>query len=313
MNVRDQGLLAKAANDNRRSVILYVIAELAFIGLSLGFSISIAAYFGHEITPRLGEGWEGRNGTIVIALALATAALVARVTQNYIEAYTLADRERWFAERIRASQLLRSLPGNIARASNHYGRFAAAGMKAVSTLCVLTISAVALILLLPSRYALAGLVVLALALGALYLLMARLSRVIEDAAGALARHAKAASAWKADPSTSATPEVGLYFEAYRRRVFYVSTFGLTGLLFAVLFCVLVIVAREFANVQMNFGEAFVTFVVLQAYLALIGRLFGSLVQGSAFLPAVRPYLDPAAGDEAAPADFGGADFEDGTT
>jgi hypothetical protein len=236
-----------------------------------------------------------RTAALVAATALALLAVASRLAQSYIEARTMVQREQDFAVRIARSDLSFPADANVVRAANHYGRLAAVCMKAVSTLLVLIVSGIAFVVILPTSYLIAFALMSAIGIIVLYGVMNLLYRAMERASHNLFANAKEASAWKLRPSEAAPDGVQEYFRAYFRRVFLASAFGVTGMAFAVVFCLFLIVYTLIERAEISFGDAFVAFMLLQAYLGLVGRLFGAAVQGAAFVPALRPFLAPGAG------------------
>jgi hypothetical protein len=296
MNRRDLALFVQSAADNKRTVMVHTVAGIVLIGSTLGFSALIALHFGHDVLglkerPIIGPWAE--NGLAVLSLAALAALLsmLARIGQNAIEAWATTKRDQWFAEQIRTEPTLRGLGGNLARASNYYGRMAVAAMRAASTVAILIISFLALLLILPSGLLLPAVGAIVLLGLTMYLAMRRLSRAMSEAAGQMLGNAAAASSWKTKPEVPCGDEVRAYFRGYFWRIFLASAFSFVGLAFAFLFAVGLLSLQMLTSFRPNLGEVFVAFTVLQAYLTLVGKFLGSLVHGAAFLPTVRMFLD----------------------
>jgi hypothetical protein len=256
----------------------------------------IAAYFGYAVPIRVsGVFAPPKTVALLVATALALLAVASRLTQNYLEARTMTRREQAFAIRMSTADCLPAGNLNLVRAANHYGRLAAVSMKAASTILVLIVSAVVFPAILPASYLATFAVMTLFGALALYLVMKLLYQAMETASTNMFLHAKEAAGWKLQADTEATDGVAAFFRAYFLRVFLASAFGVTGMAFAVVFCVFMLTYQLVDGGDIGFGDAFVVFMVLQAYLGLLGRLFGAAVQGAAFLPSVRPFLRPEAG------------------
>jgi hypothetical protein len=296
MRRSDVPVFLDAAGGNHGGLAFHAVAGLAFIGSCLGFSAMIAVYFGYVMPlPFAASLVLPKTLALVAATALALLAVASRLAQSYIEARTMVRREQAFAIRVGQSSFASPADANLVRAANHYGRLSAVCMKAVSTLLVLLASGIAFMFILPASYLTAFALTSAIGIVALYGVMNLLYRAMEEASRNLFANAKEASVWKLQPGDGASDGVQAYFRAYFRRVFLASAFGVTGMAFAVVFCLLLIVYTLVGGAEITFGDAFVAFMLLQAYLGLVGRLFGAAVQGAAFVPALRPFLAPGTG------------------
>jgi hypothetical protein len=294
MNRRDGALLLATARNNKLNVVMHTLTGIALIVSSIGFSVMIALYFGFDVLgvqhrPPFSTFASEKTYTIITAIALALIALVARIAQTVIEAKVTVDQEKWFAERLRASPASKLVPGNITRASNYYGRLSATSMRAVSIIGVLIVNLIGLIIHLPPHYGTIGIaLILCCSLG-FYGVMRSLAARMADATHGLFTYAKALNSWKINSKNPYSEESDKYFRSYYNRIFLSSFFSFTPLFFAFTFSIFILVMHELNFFEVDFGEVFIVFTILQAYLGLVGNFFGALVQSSAFLPAVRPY------------------------
>jgi len=303
MKRSDVSIFLDAAGGNPGALGVHACAGLAFIGSCLGFSMMIAVYFGYVMPVPFAAGFAlPRSAALIAATALALLAVGSRLAQSYVEARTMVRREQDFAVRVGRSDLSLPADANIVRAANHYGRLAAVCMKGVSTLLVLVASGIGFMLILPASYLLVFALMSAIGIIMLYGVMILLYRAMDRASHNLFANAKEASAWKLQPNEAATDNVKEYFRAYFQRVFLASAFGVTGMAFAVVFCLFLIAYTLVESAEISFGDAFVAFMLLQAYLGLVGRLFGAAVQGAAFVPSLRPFLAPGPGKPGAAAE-----------
>jgi len=294
MNRRDGALLLATAGNNRLYVALHTVAGVALVLSSIGFSTMIALYFGFDafgLKHRPPFDLLANDKTIAIAAAIVSAliALVARAGQTIIEAKVTIDRERWFAEKLRASPAAQQVQGNIVRASNYYGRLSTASMKAVSIVGILIVNLAGLIIALPLHFAAGGAILILLCSVGLYVIMRALASKMTNATNGLFKNAKALSAWKTNAAQGTTDQIDEYYKSYFYRIFLVSTFSFTSLFFGFTFSLLILLMHEFDILDIDFGELFIAFTLLQTYLGLVGQFFGSLVQSAALLPAVKPY------------------------
>jgi hypothetical protein len=300
MNRQDGALLLATARNNKLKVALHTVAGVALVGSSIGFSTMIALYFGFDVfgakdRPPFDILASNKTLAITAAILCALLALIARVGQTVIEATVTIDRERWFAEELRASPAAKQIAGNIVRASNYYGRLSTASMRAVSIIGVLALNLVGLTIALPNHYATAGVLLILLCSIGLYAIMRTLASKMADATDGLFANVKALGTWKTNGAQSATDEVERYYKSYYNRIFLASTFSFTSLFFAFALSLVILLLHELNVLNIDFGELFIAFTLLQAYLGLVGNFFGALVQGAAFLPAVKPYSGFVAG------------------
>lgn len=300
MNRRDGALLLATAGNNKLYVALHTVAGIALVLSSIGFSTMIALYFGFDafgLKYRPPFDLLANNKTIAIAAAILSAliALIARVGQTVIEAKVTIDRERWFAEKLRASLAAQQVQGNIVRASNYYGRLSTASMKAVSIVGILIVNLAGLTALLPLHFAAGGAILILLCCVGLYVIMRALAGKMTNATIGLFTNAKALAAWKTNGTQDTTDEIEQYYKSYFYRIFLVSTFSFTSLFSGFAFSLILLLMHELNMLEIDFGELFIAFTLLQAYLGLVGNFFGSLVQGAALLPAVKPYASYVAG------------------
>lgn len=285
--------MATVAN-NKLNVALHTVAGIALIGSSVGFSAMIALYFGFDVLgindrPGFSGLAENKIYAISAAIVFALISLAARAGQTLIEARVTVERERWFAEELRASPAAKLVRGNIARASNYYGRLSNVSMRTISIVCVLALSLIGLIIHLPPHYGTIGIgVVLACFVG-LYGMMKTLTGRVTDATNGLFQHAKEAGAWKINGQTKRTKEVDLYYKSYQNRLILSSSFSFAPLFFALAFSIFILIMHESKAIDVDFGEVFIVFALLRAYLALVSSFFTGLLQSAAFLPAVKPY------------------------
>ncbi|WP_445501922.1 hypothetical protein [Microvirga sp. G4-2] len=294
MNRRDRALVLATVANNKLNVALHTVAGIALIGSSVGFSAMIALYFGFDVL-----GMKDRSGlsalaenkvyAISAAIVFALISLVARAGQTLIEAKVTVERERWFAEELRASPAAKLVQGNIARASNYYGRLSNVSMRTVSIVCVLVVSLIGLIIHLPPHYGTIGVGVVLTCFVGLYGIMKTLTGRITDATHGLFQHAKEAGAWKLNSKNAHTEEVDLYYKSYQNRLILSSSFSFAPLFFALVFSIFILLMHESKAIDVDFGEVFIVFALLRAYLALVSSFFTGLLQSAAFLPAVKPY------------------------
>jgi hypothetical protein len=289
----DRKIFINSACNNKGFVVLHAVAGTTVIGATVGFAALLALYFGIDMF-RIDERFPNltilndKTDLILLALVVSGVLLIARIFQATLEAYVMISREKWFAERIRRGDV--TGVGNIARASNYYGRLSAASMNAASTIIVIVINIVTMLVVLPRVY-LVGVLAIAMVCSLfLYGAMKLLSVSMAASAEGLASSGRAMGAWKTNRVVDYNPCVDLYYRSYFRRVLLASSFSIAPAIFGPVFCLALLAAQEFGLLTVNLGELFVAFTMLQAYLNIAGKFFGAFVHGSAFLPAVRPYL-----------------------
>lgn len=294
MNRKDWAVFLGSALDNKDMVALHALSGVVVIGATVSFSALIALYFGmdvfqlHERASQLAF-LQDKKVLILTALGVSLALLFSRVFQIVLEARVVTQREKWFAEKLRQEGPV--LAGNISRASNYYGRLSAASMKAASTTLLLIISFAVMIGMLPLIYLLVVVGVLGVSAVGLFLVMQFLSIFMSSASHGLAENGKKMAQWKQDGSVPYGEEVELYYKSYFNRIFISSVFGLTPAVFSFLFCLLMVVIQEFGFLDIGFKEVFLALILLQSYVGIMGKFFGSFVQASAFLPAIRACVE----------------------
>ncbi|MGO0694706.1 MULTISPECIES: hypothetical protein [Pseudomonas] len=294
MNKKDWAIFLDSASDNKRMVALHALSGVVVIGATVTFSALIALYFGMDVF-QLHERAAGlvflksKGMLILSALAVSLALLCTRVFQIVLEARVVTHREKWFAEKIRRKGSV--VGANISRASNYYGRLSSASMKAASTTLLLIISFVVMIVLLPFIYLAVVIGLLAVSSVGLYLAMQSLSLFMSNASHGLAEHGKKMAQWKLDNSIPYGDEVEKYYKSYFNRILISSIFGLTPAVFSFLFCIVMVFIQEFGLLDIGFKEVFLALILLQSYVGIMGKFFGSFVQASAFLPAIRACIE----------------------
>ena len=158
-------------------------------------------------------------------------------------------------------------------------------MKAASTTLLLIISFVVMIVLLPFIYLAVVIGLLAVSSVGLYLAMQSLSLFMSNASHGLAEHGKKMAQWKLDNSIPYGDEVEKYYKSYFNRILISSIFGLTpAVSLFILYCDGFI--QEFGLLDIGFKEVFLALILLQSYVGIMGKFFGSFVQASAFC---RPF------------------------
>ncbi|GLO52032.1 hypothetical protein PPUN110474_34330 [Pseudomonas putida] len=290
MNKKDWAIFLDSASDNKRMVAVHALSGVVVIGATVSFSALIALYFGMDVLQlherAAGLAFLQNKGMLILsALAVSLALLCARVFQIVLEARVVTRREKWFAEKIRREGA--SVGTNISRASNYYGRLSSASMKAASTTLLLLISFAVMVVLLPLTYLLVVIGLLAVSAVGLFLAMQCLSLFMSSASNGLAEHGKKMAQWKQDKSIPYGEDVDKYYKSYFSRIFISSIFGLTPAVFSFLFCIVLVIVQEFGFMDIGFKEVFLALILLQSYVGIMGKFFGSFVQASAFLPAIR--------------------------
>lgn len=294
MNRKDWAIFLRSASDNKHMVALHALSGVLVIGSTVCFSALVALYFGmdvfqlHERAPDFAF-LQSKAVLILSALAVSLALLFSRIFQIILEARVVTNREKWFAEELRRKASV--VGGNISRASNYYGRLSSASMKAVSTTLLLVISLVVMVVLLPLTYLVVVMGLLVISAVALFAVMQFLSIFMSNASRGLAQYGKKMAQWKQDGAISYSHEVDLYYKSYFNRIFISSVFGLTPAVFSFLFCLLMVVIQEFGILEIGFKEVFLALILLQSYVGIMGKFFGSFVQASAFLPAIRSCIE----------------------
>ncbi|WP_447732909.1 hypothetical protein [Pseudomonas shirazensis] len=294
MNRAEWSLFLGSAVNNRCLVAVHALSGLVVIGSTLAFSALIALYFGMDIfrvVDRVGDFavLTDKNLLIFSALLISVVLLSARLLQVFIEARVVISREKWFAEKLRVD--VRQVGGNVSRASNYYGRMSSASMKAASMVLLLITSFGAMVFLLPLAYLLGVIVFLLLCAGGLFIAMQALSIIMSTSSRGLAENGKKMAAWKQDVEVPYGAEVAGYYKSYFNRIFISSIFGLTPALFSIFFCLVMVVIQEFGILEIGIREVFLVLVLLQSYVGIMGKFFGSFVQAAAFLPAIRACLE----------------------
>lgn len=294
MNRRDRALVLATAANNKLNVALHTVAGIALIGSTVGFTAMIALYFGFDVLgiqyrPALKTLADNKVYAISAAIVFALISLVARAGQTFIEAKVTVDRERWFAETLRQTPAAKLVRGNIARASNYYGRLSTTSMRTVSIVFVLAVSLVGLIAHLPPHYGTIGVAVVLGCFVGLYGVMKALTGRVADATQGLFQHAKEAGAWKLNSNNPHTQEVDRYFRSYFNRLVLTSSFSFAPLFFALIFSVFILIMHESRLISVDFGDVFIVFALLRAYLGLVSSFFSGLLQSVALLTAVKPY------------------------
>lgn len=302
---RHRALLLAAAVNNKLYVALHTVTGITFFGSSVGFSVMLALYFDYDVLHLKQSQWFGflasnKTYAISFAILLALSALISRVAQTFIEAKVTIDQERWFAERLRAAPAAKRVPANIPRASNYYGRLANSSMRVFSIVGVLIANFLGLLIHLPPHYGPAGVVLLICCSGALYAGMKTLATKMTESTNGLFKYAKDLNTWKIDANQEPTEEVERYFSSYLNRIFLASIYSFTPLIFALAFSVFILVVHLLNFSSFDLGEVFILFTLLRAYLGLVSNFFSALVQGAAFIPAVKPYAAFIPGLELSP-------------
>lgn len=275
-------------------VIAYSICDIGLFASVLLCSAMLAAYFGVEISlvDNLLQSIGYPDDRLSLAIAAGFMALVSVITKlilNLLEARRTADQEIWFARGLRSvARTSQNVDLSEApRATNHYGRFSAAAMKAAGAAAVLCVvlPAFSLVLSLSAIIMVYGslLIVAGLSLAA----ATPLSHRLELAAVELLKSARAVSAWKVDP-TAGDHDVSIYRSTYTARIFLTSIYGSSTLLATLAFCAVILVSQlVFGGVAL--GEMLVAFVCVQLCVALLGKCFSNLVKAAAFIPAIEVY------------------------
>lgn len=305
--LRHRALLLAAAVNNKLYVALHTATGIIFFGASLSFSVMLALYFNYDVLHLAHSRWfsvlvTNKTYSISVAIVSALAALLARVTQVFVEAKVTSDQERWFAEQLRAAPAAKRVPGNIARASNYYGRLANASMRVVSSAAVITVNFIGLVIHLPPHYGTTGILLLTCCLASLYAVMKTLATKMTDSTSGLFRHIKDLSSWKLNKNQEMSEAIDQYFMAYRNRIFLASVYSFTPLLFALVFSIFILFMHLFNFSSFDLGQVFILFTLLKAYLGLVSNFFSSLVQSAAFIPAIKPYAAFIPGLELSPAE-----------
>lgn len=290
MNRKDWSVFLDSAVSNKRMVAAHAMSGIVVIGTTVAFSALIALYFGVDVFHLLERAQgllilKSKSMLILSALVVSMVLLGARVFQIFLEAHVVMSREKWFAEKVRREGARDG--ANITRASNYYGRLSSASMKAASTTLLLIISFLIMIILLPLEYLSGSIIFLLICAGALYLVMQCLSLFMSSASRGLAENGKKMAIWKQNGSTPYSDDVDRYYKAYFNRIFISSVFGLTPAVFSFLFCIVMVFVQEFGLLDFGFKEVFLALILLQSYVGIMGKFFGSFVQASAFLPAIR--------------------------
>lgn len=294
MNRADWWLFLDSAVNNKWMVAAHALSGVIVIGSTLAFSALIALYFGVDIFHLVERSggmavFSNKGALILSALAVSVALLAARIFQVVIEARVVVTREKWFAEKLRQDDKL--VTGNVSRASNYYGRMSSASMKAASTTLLLAISFIAMVILLPLPYLVGSAVFVLVCAVGLFLAMRALSIIMSSSSRGLAEYGKKMAAWKQNSSIPYGTDVDEYYKSYFKRIFVSSIFGLTPAVFSLMFCVVMVFVQEFGLLEFGIKEVFLALVLIQSYVGIMGKFFGSFVQASAFLPAIRACLE----------------------
>ncbi|MBA1321426.1 hypothetical protein [Pseudomonas plecoglossicida] len=290
MNRKNWSIFFDSAANNKKVVAAHAMSGVIVISATVAFSSLIALYFGLDVF-HLFERFQGlvflkSKGLIISsALVVSIALLCARIYQVFLEARVVTDREKWFAEKLRREGALAG--ANVSRASNYYGRLSSASMKAASTTLLLIISFFIMAFLLPFDYLLGVVAFLLVCSTGLYFIMQLLSVHMSNASRGLSEHGKKMALWKMNGSESYSVEVDAYYKSYFNRIMISSIFGLTPAVFSFLLCIVMVIIQEFGLLDFGFKEVFLALILLQSYVGIMGKFFGSFVQAAAFLPAIR--------------------------
>jgi len=294
MNKRDRALLMATIANNKLNVALHTVTGMALIGSSVAFSTMVALYFGFDVLgiknlPQLDVLAENKTYAISAAIVFAVISLVSRAGQIIVEGKVTVEQERWLAEKLRQQPEAKLVPGNIARASNYYGRLSTTSMRTASIVCILIISLIVLVAHLPPHFGLVGIGVLASCVAGLYIVMRILSGKVTDATLGLFQHAKDTGRWKVDSESLHNNAIDLYYRSYFNRIILSSAFSFAPLLFALAFAVFMLIMHETEAINVDLGQIFIVFALLRAYLSLVSNFFSSLLHSVAFIPAIKPY------------------------
>lgn len=293
MRREELAVFVRSSLNNRIAVLVHAVAGMTTIAASFGITVFLAIYFDINIfnINKYAQDYPILSNKVCI-LILATCAsivlLISRFMEKWIEAKVIIAGELWMAEKIRSGEISGS--GNLQRASNYYGRLSASSMMAASTVTVLAINLITMAIILPPKYFGAVLLLIGGCVFALFLVMRLLSRTMSSSSDALAQGGKKVANWKANAEIPYDDGVHHYYSSYFRRIFLASALSFSGPMFSIIFCIGLLAIQETGKITLNLGEVFVALTLLQAYVNVIGKFFGTFVHGAAFIPALRPFL-----------------------
>lgn len=268
--------------------LAYILLDALTIACTFGFTLAVGGYFGYEPFKShqdLLAGFSDKAQVyLIIALVLSITAVLARLGQSISIARITVGQEMWYAKKMRRVRPVSIRGTVVVRASNHYGRFAAASVLMFSAAALIFGTIFVALTLLPATTRWLLLVTLILAVILLFAVFRGLARLMAKSSRDLVHHARHTALWKTGAAFG-VGDVRLYTGAYFRRLFLAGLFGLAPMIFAA-FATLLLMVLKANNITIDLATVFVGFIVARAYLGLVGRLFDQGMRLAAYTPAV---------------------------
>lgn len=286
-------LTLRAAFRAGGSAVICFFSDVGLIGCTLGFTLAIAGYFGHEPFDwqpyALLSSIDKPAAYLVGAFFLSVCAILFKILHSLMIAKITVAQELWYAQRLRRLRVAGLKATTISRASNHYGRLAASSVRMYSSTMLILIS-MFLGVFLASGYVRAFvLCVLLIACIFCIVIFAYLSNIMSSTSQDLVKHGRHMALWKSG-SIKGSGEVRKYASAYFLRIFLPGIFGIAPMVFAASLTVFLFVLYM-NSIEVNLASMFVGFMMTQAYLGLLARAFDEGLKISAFVSAVTLVWD----------------------
>lgn len=285
-----------SAWNTKRMAVLYVLLDLVAVLSIFACTLFIAMFFGHDIAGvgKVAGTWvaDPNQLWLISSSVCALVGCVARLGSAATIAKITVKQEFWYAGRVR--RLRKDEHAKlVARASNHYGRLTAAAVRMVSAVTVLITTLLALFAVVEFAWQIVIFLTLMCSVAVAYLVLGPLANKLSESSRNLVLHARHTTLWKAG-SVQGTGPLRLYSSAYFNRMFLPGLFGLAPMIFGLIVSVLLWFTYEL-QIQVDLSVAFISFVLAQSYLGIVGRFFSDATSIAAFLPAVRQVWMPSHG------------------
>lgn len=285
-------ILAWIARREKKMIFLYVFFDVIQLFGNLIFPVLLLFYFGYappvlENIYILKEIGPKPLLSLTLCFLLVFGVALVMVLKNIMIARITSNREEWYAERLRGDLKNIIEKRSIARISHYYGRLAGEVLQITGPFFVVLLGYVTILYIFPD-FTLSLIFLTSFFLPLIGLTILYIGQGLKKSIEEIILDAKEVALWKMDSAIRYTPVIGKYYSAYFRRIFLVSIFGYSNILFVLVFISFLILNEIFSMIALEMEIIIFVFIVGRIYLSALSNAISGIIKTAVFLPILEP-------------------------
>ncbi|MDA8887810.1 hypothetical protein N9I25_01740 [Hellea sp.] len=284
-------ILAWIARREKKMIFLYVFFDAIQLFGNLIFPVLLLFYFGYappvlEKIYILKEIGSKPLLSLTLCFLLVFGVALVMVLKNILIARITSNREEWYAELLRGDLKNITEKRSIPRISHYYGRLAGEVLQITGPSVVVLLGYVT-ILYIFSDLTLSIILWTSFFLPVIGFAILYIGQGLKKSIEGIILDAKEVALWKMDSAIRYTPVIRKYYSAYFRRIFLVSIFGYSNILFVLVFIAFLILNEIFSMIVLEMEIIIFIFIVGRIYLSALSNAISGIIKTAAFLPILE--------------------------